>query len=285
MSLSHILGLVFGPLGSPHHVLGRVLVLCATGLIAGPRPAWAQAAATGDRPLVVERPSFSTPPDLVGERRWQIETGISWRRLSEDERDSPLVTTAPNLTLRVGVHPRLELRLASSGVDWWTVGGQVSRTIANSAVGVKYHLLLERHTGLDLSLVPMVTMGWPHDSSPSASVVVTAAKVLGPLGLNANLVLARDWSDAPAIERDLSLAVTEAMSPNWSAFAELVRVQTAADQPGQWSVNTGIGRLLGSNMAADLYVGRPARGVAGAWRYGVGLSWRSRNRPGAPRTP
>lgn len=265
--------------------MGRVLILWATGLVAGPMPAWAQGAASSEKPMVVERPSFSTPPDLVGERRWQIESGVSWRRLAENERDSPLVTTAPNLTLRVGVHPRLELRVASSGVDWWTVGDQVSRTIANPAVGVKYHLLLERHTGVDLSLVPMVTVGWPHQQSPAASVVVTAAKVLGPLGLNANLVLARDWSDAPAFERDLSLALTEAMSPNWSAFAEVVRVQTAADQPGQWSLNAGIGRLLGSDLAADLFVGRPASGAAGAWRYGVGLSWRRRDRSVAPPTP
>lgn len=262
----------------------RLVLLFAVGLAGWSVPVLAQTAAPADRPMVVERPSFSTPPDLVGQHRWQIESGISWRRLSEDVDASPLVATAPNLTLRVGVHPRLEWRVATSGVDWWTVDGRTSHAVANPSVGLKYHLLLERHSGVDLSVVPMLTLGWPHDQSPAASVVVTAARVMGPVGLNANLVVARDWSDRPAVERDLSLALTEALSPDWSAFAELVRVQTAADHPGQWSVNAGVGRLIGADVAADLFVGRPFDAAAGAWRYGVGLSWRSRYRSVAPNT-
>ena len=179
-----------------------LVLLFATWLAGWPAPVHAQTAAPADRPMVVERPSFSTPPDLVGQHRWQIESGISWRRLSEDVDASPLVTTAPNLTLRVGVHPRLEWRVATSGVDWWTVDGRPSHAVANPSVGLKYHLLLERHSGVDLSVVPMLTLGWPHDQSPAASVVVTAARVMGPVGLNANLVVARDWSDRPAVERD-----------------------------------------------------------------------------------
>lgn len=250
-------------------------ILATAGL---PSPAAAQAP-----PLAVERPSFSTPPEVVGPGFWQVEAGLAWERDAVGD-DAVGTLTAPNVIVRLGMSRRLELRASTTG--FVSLDGPRARTTsaADVEIGVKYQLTTETGRGVAVSLIPMVSLptgGAASSGNADPSVILTIARSVNAASLNGNL----KWS-APSIgdarsERarvlDWSLVLGHPIRGPWSVFWE--GVATDEDTPGvptRWQANAGLGRQLGEHLLVDVYGGVGLNDAAPDWRLGAGFGWRVR---------
>jgi len=248
--------------------------------------AWPVAAdaQTPDPPFVVERPSFSTPPDIVGRGFWQVEAGVAWERDVPTGHDTVTTLTAPNAIVRVGVKRRLELRLATTGAVSTAVRGTRDTSAADVELGVKYQVASQAGLGMDVSLVPMVSLpagGSASSRNADPSVIVTANRAMGAAGLNLNLKWSAPSVGAAADTRarvlDWSAVLSFPVWGAWSAFAE--GVATDVDTKGaatEWVGNAGLGRQVGANLLIDVYGGVGLNDAAPDWTIGAGFGWRFR---------
>jgi hypothetical protein len=244
----------------------------------------ASAVAQTDPPFVVERPSFSTPPDVVGRGFWQIEAGVAWERDAALDGPSRTTWTLPNGIVRLGVSRRLELRFATTGLVSTRERGTRDTAATDIELGVKYQVASQAGHGVDLSLVPMVSLptgGAGSSRNADPSVILTANRAMGAAGLNLNV----KWSapsvgdDASSRARvlDWSAVLAFPVRGAWSAFVEGVATDVdTADVPTQWIGNAGLGRQVGANLLLDVYGGVGLNDAAPDWTIGAGLGWRFR---------
>lgn len=254
--------------------VGAALLVCA-----GSVPAFAQAP-----PIVVERPSFSTPPNVVGSGFWQVESGIGWDHDAPDEGDGTTVFTAPNTTLRLGVTRRIELRAATIGLVSASERGRRSTSMADTALGVKYQMAFQDGVGLDLAVVPMISLptgGAASSNNADPSVILTAARRFGGAQLNGNVKWTRQSYGDTANERarllDWSLVLAHPLWGRWSAFWEGVASDSDRDDAAATFVgNAGLERQFGESLVVDVYGGLGLNDAAPNWRVGAGFGWRLR---------
>lgn len=250
------------------------LVVCAAAA-----PVFAQGP-----PFVVERPSFSTPPNVVGPGFWQVEAGIGWDHDAPEAGDSATIVTVPNTTLRLGVTRRIELRAATAGLVRLSEGGRRETSAADTALGVKYQLAFQEGFGLDIAVVPMISLptgGAASSNSADPSAILTAARRFGAAQLNGNVKWTRQSYGAAATERaarlDLSLVLAHPLWRRWSAFWEGVTSDSGLeDAQASFAANAGIQRLVGESLLIDVYGGLGLNDAATNWRIGAGFGWRLR---------
>ncbi len=236
-------------------------------------------------PFVVERPSFSTPPDVVGRGFWQVEAGVAWERDAVSDDDARTTLTVPNSIVRLGVSRRLELRFATTGLVSTSLRDARETSAADLELGVKYQIASQSGFGVDLSVVPMVSLptggGAASSRNADPSVIVTANRAFGAPALNLNL----KWSapsvgdDASSRARvlDWSAVLAFPLRGAWSAFVEGVATDVdTADVPTQWIANAGLGRQMSDNLLLDVFAGRGLNDAAPDWTVGAGLGWRFR---------
>jgi hypothetical protein len=251
--------------------------LAALAVCAASAPALAQTT-----PFVVERPSFSTPPQVVGAGFWQIEAGLGWDHDAPEDGDGTTIFSAPNATLRLGMTRRLELRAATSGVVSVRDESRRQTSAADTALGVKYQVAFQEGFGLDIALIPMISLptgGAASTGNADPSAVLSAQRGFGRSALLLNARWSAPATGAAATERARSLQYSAAFSfpviGRWSAFTEgVVTDARVADTAMQ--VNGGLSRVFGTNLEVDVYGGVGANDAAPAWRVGAGVAWRVR---------
>lgn len=235
-------------------------------------------------PLVVERPSFSTPPNVVGAGFWQIESGLGWEHDAPEDGDGTTILTAPNLTLRLGMTRRVELRAATSGLVSVSARERRTTSMADTALGVKYQVAFQEGFGLDLAIVPMISLptgGAASSNSADPSVILTAARQVGRAQLNGNVTWTRQSYGDTANERaqllDWSLVLAHPLWGRWSAFWEGVASDSDLDGATTTFVgNAGLERQFGDALIVDVYGGLGLNDAAPNWRVGAGFGWRLR---------
>lgn len=250
------------------------ILVCAVSV-----PSFAQAP-----PIVVERPSFSTPPNVVGTGFWQIESGVGWDNDAPEEGDGTTVFTAPNTTLRLGVTRRIELRAATTGLVSASERGRRTTSMADTALGVKYQLAFQEGFGLDIAVVPMISLptgGAASSKNADPSVILTAARQFGRALLNGNVKWTRQSYGDTANERtqllDWSLVLAHPLWGRWSAFWEGVASDSDLDDaPAAFVGNAGLERQFGESVIVDVYGGLGLNDAAPTWRLGAGVGWRFR---------
>jgi hypothetical protein len=95
--------------------------------------------------IVTDRPDFVESSDVVGNGRFQVETGIAVERNKADGRKDRTITT-PTL-LRIGTGAAWELRLETDGrtvlrtEDLATGASDTVRGYADVSIGVKWHAM------------------------------------------------------------------------------------------------------------------------------------------------
>lgn len=234
--------------------------------------------------IVVERPSFSTPPNVVGTGFWQIESGVGWDHDTPDDGDGTTIFTVPNTTLRLGVTRRIELRAATTGLVSASERGRRTTSMADTALGVKYQMAFQDGFGLDLALVPMISLptgGAASSNNADPSIILTAARRFGGAQMNGNVKWTRQSYGDTANERaqrlDWSLVLAHPLWGRWSAFWE--GVASDSDLEGSsttWMANAGLERQLGDSLVVDVYGGVGLNDAAPEWRAGAGFGWRLR---------
>jgi hypothetical protein len=259
--------------------LARLLTL-ALAAAALPAPLTAQTTAP---PFVVERPSFSTPPDIVGRGFWQVEAGVA---LTRDTVGKTTVSalTLPNTIFRLGVNRRLELRAGTTGLLRTSAGDRRQTSATDLELGVKYQLAAQSGLGLDISVVPMVSLptgGAASTRNADPSAILTVARAFGRNSLNGNLKWSApsvgDAADTRARVIDSSLVLSVGLWGAWSGFVE--GVTTNVDTPGTpttWQGNVGIDRQFGDALEVDIFGGAGLNDAAPNWTIGAGFGWRFR---------
>lgn len=143
-------------------------------------------------PLVTDRPDITEASQVVGRRRFQIETGILHERRSGRRSDERSMFT-PTL-LRMGIDSRWEARLETDGYSRsraFAAGDGVTRSTGYSALapGVKFHIRDAGEGLLEPSLGAIF-----HLNVPSGSGGFQAEKLTGDIKLAADWELAPKWS-------------------------------------------------------------------------------------------
>jgi Putative MetA-pathway of phenol degradation len=124
--------------------------------------------------MTADRPDFTDAPDVIGRGLWQVESGFLFATSHVDtatihETTHEIVT--PQALVRIGLSPRLELRVATDGLLSVTTSQQgVGRISGRSdlAVSVKWRLFDDwRPGGFDLALLPILSLPTGSDGFTS----------------------------------------------------------------------------------------------------------------------
>lgn len=247
--------------------LAALAVLCAT-------PARAQ-----EEPLVTDRPDFTESTSTVAPRRVQAEAGYTFQR--EGSTDSH---TLGELLLRIGLHPRAELRVGLSSYDIIDAPEGTTTGLEDASLGAKLALL--RRGQATPALVPEVSV-------IVATSLPTGADALSSGGFDPEAKLALGWdvgdragvaanlnytsiSGGTGRQGELAGSVSLGMSlvERLDAFTEYYAFfPTSGAEENAHHVNGGVTFQLTPNFQLDARLGR--RLTAGeATFFGVGLARR-----------
>jgi hypothetical protein len=174
-------------------------------------------AAAQQEPLATDRPDFTESAVVVPLGALQLEGGATWL----DSGDDGELFSAPELLLRWGIGPSVELRLvvpdrlwdrAPDGIDGFT----------DPAVGAKVRLVRG-------------AAGW------DAALIATALLPTGDTGLTSD-----------AVDPAVALAVARDLGPRWSLGAQLTAAWPTVDEDRQLAAGatvvlaTGLGERVGT---------------------------------------
>jgi hypothetical protein len=252
--------------------------LCA-GIICLTVPA-ASAAQSSVPEFVPDRPDFTESSGVVGRHVVQLEMGL---RLDQFDATTRQIST-PQMLVRVGLGSRVEVRLAADGYVAQTIhtpsGREHASGRSDSVVSTKVQLLSGGATGLDVALLPFISLPTASASLGSASydpgVKVAWAHAL-PWGvdLSGNANATSITTDTRrAWKRELSVSAGHGLGGPWAAYGEAY----GALGNGQCScaLDTGISLALGANSQIDVEAGRRISGQAPDWFVGAGFAVRHR---------
>lgn len=259
-----------------------VRVLCALACAcAGSSRVWAQ---QGDvRPeMVTDRPDYTESSDVVPPGLFQFESGLNYEgRSSDGVRERSL--TVPGALMRIGLLPRVELRLGGDGFLSQNVNGLRTSGYSDFEVGVKVRLLDQDHAGLDLALIPMTSLPVGANGFTSGGVDPTL-KITWARGfpkgfdLTGNFNLASVSDDLGRFsQKAISVSLGHDLAGGWGGFIETYGFtpmdrDTAAGVTLDWGVTHAIGR----DFQVDVEAGRGLTVAAPDWFVGFGFAVRGR---------
>lgn len=215
----------------------------------GPRKAAAQ-----DEALVPDRPGFGDDPLTVPAGFYLLEAGYNFTRNGSEDTHN-----APELLLRAGLTPRLELRVGWDGYQWNGEDG-----VLNARAGFKLNLLDQSGLIPELAIIPEVfaptiDKGVASDEAEgevrlAGDYVLTKALTFGG---NANFAQRKGTlSDSHFFEfagsAALSLAATDSLGGYIEYFTIMPDDLALADSE---SADAGITYTIGHNIQLDAFAG------------------------------
>jgi len=205
----------------------------------------------------------------------QFETGATLEQTDAERRR----VMAPQLLVRVGVAPRVELRLSADGVIDQAVRTSSGRAHthgrSDAEVGGKVKLLDEARAGVDVAVLPYVSLptassGFGSGHSDPGFKVVAARGMPRGFGLSATFNAADASGDSRrAWQREMSVSLDHGVSGSVGAYGEVDG--SFAGRGCDCSVDGGITVPVGVNGQFDVEVGRGVHGAAQNWFVGAGF--------------
>jgi hypothetical protein len=236
-------------------------------------------AQTESRPdLVTDRPDFTESSEVVGRGLFQLEGGFSY----EGDRGVRSVAV-PGALLRLGVSPRVELRLGTDGFVSQRAGGIRVSGAGDMEVGAKIRLFDQAAAGVDIAILPALSLPTGSDSQSSGgadpSVKVTWARSLPrDFGLTGNLNVA-SMTDGGArfTQQAFSLSLGHPLLAGWGGFVETYGFSPMERGGGAGlTLDGGLTRPVGANLQFDVEAGRGLTPEAPDWFVGFGVAIRGR---------
>jgi hypothetical protein len=222
-----------------------------------------------------DRPGFGEGADVVAPGDMEMETGVTFGGGDAGVRSLSL----PDGLVRVGVTSGVEARIGADGF-LLARDGSVRRTgYSDLEASLKVRLLDQRGAGLDVAIVPAVSLptGAPGFTSggvdPSVKVALGRALPRGwTFSANA-LVGSTSTASGRSVDRAASVSAAHGIGGGWNGFIETYGIasgspETAATVALDW----GATRTLGANLCLDVEAGRAL--TAGDWFVGFGFSAR-----------
>jgi hypothetical protein len=261
------------PRSTPYAELAAALVLALPVLCA------AQSAPAAPE-LVTDRPGFGESSGVVERGTIQIETGLTLQQIDASQRQ----LTAPQLLARVGVAPRVELRVSADGLIDQTVRTSSGRARtygrSDAEVGGKVKVLDEARAGVDVAVLPYVSV-------PTASTGFGSAhydpgfKVAAGRGLPRGFGLSGTFNATDpagdtgrAWQREISVSLDHGVGAGVGAYGEVDGA--FAGRGCGCSVDGGVTVPLRANGQFDVEMGRRVHGPAQDWFVGAGFVIRRR---------
>ena len=252
----------------------RALALVLFGLAAG-APAYAQAPVAVDVPeIVTDRPDFTESSETIPRGWLQIESGVS---LEGDA--ATRAFTAPSALFRLGLGHRTELRFGAEGLVAESTGSFRRSGGSDLEVGAKIRILDADRAGIDLALLPMVSLptGAAHLTSGGydPTLKITWARELpSGFGLTGNVNLSSLTEDGQRFHQEaISFSLGHDLFKGWGAYAEAYGFSkmSAAEGAGI-TVNGGLSHLVGRRAQFDIEAGRGVTSAAPDWFVGIGFA-------------
>jgi len=225
--------------------------------------------------LVTDRPGFGESSGVVGRGTIQIETGLTLEQTDPTRRQ----LTAPQVLARVGVAPRVELRVSADGLIDQSVrlpsGRAHTDGRSDAEVGGKVKLLDESRAGVDVAVLPYVSLptassGFGSGHSDPGFKVVAARGMPRGFGLSATFNAADASGDSGRTwQREISVSLDHGVGGGVGAYGEVDG--SFAGRGCGCSVDGGITVPVGVNGQFDLEVGRGVHGEAQQWFVGAGF--------------
>jgi hypothetical protein len=248
-----------------------------------PAPTTTAAAPVRELPeLVTDRPDITESSSVVGRGIWQLESGFSFER-DGGRADGARGLSAPMALVRLGLSDRLELRIGADGfVSSKSLAAGAPRIsgLSDLDVGVKYVLADQARLGVDLAVIPFVSL--PTGSRDVSSggydptVKLTWARDLPRgFGLSGNLNVNSTTDGERFTSREVMVSLGHGLAGGWSGFWEAYGA-SALERGGSaaWLVDTGVTHPWGANAQFDVSVGRGLNAAAPNWFFGIGVSMR-----------
>ena len=237
-------------------------------------------------PLTSNRPGISDSEVLVPVRAIQLEAGV---QAQGEPRDSDVRSTDTfgELTLRIGVRPRIELFVGWDGLslDRVRVNGQ-SRFVAGGndlLVGTKLAVLSEERHGLTLAVAPAWSFPVGSEDETSGSNdpslrLLWARSLTAKWSLSGNVLLTRT-SDAEGryVDTGVMAGLTRAFTDTFSAFGEVSGVLVAA-HPDAWTLDGGVAWIARPDLQWDISAGHAFADRGDEWFLSAGVTVRHRAR-------
>jgi hypothetical protein len=232
--------------------------------------------------MSTDRPDITDSTDIVGRRRWQVESGLVF---GGDRQDgvSLYELAAPLPMVRVGVSDRVEFRLSAEGVlsERLSDAGTRTRSTGRSDVqaGMKWKLFARRCFVVALEPVLSLPSGGAGFSSgsydPTLKVIVDRPLARG-FSLSTNVVVSSSTDEGRRFTPvTISASLAHALARGWTGFAEIARV-SALGRGGEsaWTGDAGAVHPLGHRAQVDVSAGRGLSGAAQDWFIGAGIAVR-----------
>lgn len=231
-----------------------------------------------DVPLVTDRPDFTESSEVVGPQRLQFESGFAYERSAG--RGS---VTAPSSLARIGMGRRVELRVGTDG--YFSEGEGLTRVngIADMEVGVKVRLFDAARAGVDIAVIPMVSLPTGSDEVSAGhadpTVKFTWARDLpAGFGLSGNYNLSSLSSeDGRFGQQALSASLGHDLALGFGSYLEIFGFTPMAPGSGAgWTIDGGVSHQIGRNLQFDVETGRGVTAEAPDWFLGFGVAIRGR---------
>lgn len=241
-------------------------------------PAAAQSAAPAalDTPeLITDRPDFTESSQVIGRGWFQFESGMSYEGEGRDVRSF----SAPGALLRIGLGRHTELRLGGEGLLSERAGGVRTSGGSDLEIGAKTQLLFQDRSGVDLAVLPMVSLPTGADGFSSGGVDPTLKITWGRdlaagFGLTGNVNVSSLTDGGQRFHQEaVSVSVGHDLVAGWGAYAEAYGFNRLA--PGEsaaWTVNGGVSHPVGARFQFDIEAGHGVTAAAPDWFVGAGFA-------------
>jgi hypothetical protein len=230
--------------------------------------------------LVPGRPGFTESRGVVPAGAIQFEGGYSF---TADEADGLVSRTssAPGAVVRVGLDGRAEFRIAGTGFIHQTLrsslGGSALSGFGDVQLGLKILALRERDTGVEIGVIPMVSIPSRVSAVSSCgydpSLTVSVARAL-PKGFDAAGLVRGAWltmSGGRETQYSGSVSVGHAMWGGWGGSVEVFTLSDPVTSALQWNFGAAVASRLGRRVQIDLDLGHALNHPAPTWTFGAGF--------------
>jgi Putative MetA-pathway of phenol degradation len=233
--------------------------------------------------LETDRPDITESSSVVGAGLWQLETGV----LFQSDRTDPVTahdTSAPNVLMRIGVSSRMEIRIGGEGFlaeSLSTPGSSMATGASDLELGLKYKFVDQSRAGVDISVIPIISMPTGSDAFTTGGYDPTVKLVLQRdlprgFGIGGNLIFASITEDNHRFtQTSVSASLGHDLKAGWAGFWELYGASALSRDGGRaWLFDTGVTHTIGKNVQIDVSVGRGLTTDAPDWFLGAGFAIR-----------
>jgi hypothetical protein len=244
--------------------LGAALgLLLALSLLANP--------AAAQEPLVTDRPDFTESAAVIERGHFQLEGGTTFTRADETDEHA-----LGEILLRIGIAPRLELRVGANSYAWVDHPEGDVDGFEDATLGAKV-LLSEGRVASALLLGTSVPTG-SHGIGAEAwepEVKIALARDVGVASVGANAGWFWSVADDERLHGTVgSLTVGLPLGERGGLFLETYGIAVEGAGGEEAYADAGVTRLLSDDLQLDARVGVGLGGEAADWYVGAGVSRR-----------